>query len=420
MSDDGGTVSLDPWTKKDKKDIETRRRDLEKLAGWKKTYTYRQIASLSDRISSRNQDEEEQYAEEGPQEVAPPETGATSSGQTTRTPIESSRRGSSSGRPSGHLKRKRGVSEVVEVDPLSFSLPVIHELSSLDDLLKEGYADPGRGTDLFEDIPAGHALLTFDPPRVECSELPETGAMRLEDGMRQAVQAVNTFVTVCAGLREQLASAQKTVTNGKFAGHECPEVLTGHVHLVNDVEEQNALVKGSFNFVPGIQFSAFHDVKAQQGVSMLADLAGPALKLEVASVVPSIGLPRSTLKFLAAEVSLEERDEYEEEESKKSLSVSGILKHNVLNGICTAEFNDENLSLRYAYKDEQMTFIPRVSLPSNALSFAFKRQFGPSDKLSYWYNFDSNCWNAVYKHTVGNDFKFKSIQPPLYQLIFMQ
>ncbi|CAI9108695.1 OLC1v1008362C1 [Oldenlandia corymbosa var. corymbosa] len=213
MSDEGGTISLDPWTKKDKKDIETRRRDLEKLAGWKKTYTYRQIASLSDRINSRNQDEEEQYAEEGPREVAPPETGAASSGQTTRTPVESSRRGDSSGRPSGHLKRKRGVSEVVEVDPLSFRLPAIHELSSLDDLLKEGYVDPGRGTDLFEDVPAGHALLTFDPPRVECSELPETGAARLEDGMRQAVQAVNTFVSVCMGLGEQLASAQRTATS---------------------------------------------------------------------------------------------------------------------------------------------------------------------------------------------------------------
>ncbi|CAI9099870.1 OLC1v1036752C1 [Oldenlandia corymbosa var. corymbosa] len=239
-SDEGGTVSLDPWTKKDKKDIETRRRDLEKLAGWKKTYTYRQIASLSNRISSRNQDVEEQYAEEGPQEVAPPETGAASSVQTTRTPVEGSKRGSSSGQSSGHLKRKRGASEVVEVDPLSFSLPAIHELSSLDDLLKEGYADPGRGTDLFEDIPAGHALLTFDPPRVECSELPETGATRLEDDMRQvsafvftskgsipvnvfphqprmfplqAVQAVSTFVTVCAGLREQLVSAQRAATS---------------------------------------------------------------------------------------------------------------------------------------------------------------------------------------------------------------
>ncbi|CAI9099280.1 OLC1v1036068C1 [Oldenlandia corymbosa var. corymbosa] len=158
-------------------------------------------------------DEEEQHAEEGPQEVAPPETGAASSGQTTRTPVESSRRGSSSGRPSGHLKRKREVPKVVEVDPLSFSLPAIHELSSLDDLLKEGYADPGRGTDLFEDVPAGHAQLTFDPPRVECSELPEAGAARLEDGMRQAVQAVNTFVTICTGLGEQLASAQRTAAS---------------------------------------------------------------------------------------------------------------------------------------------------------------------------------------------------------------
>jgi hypothetical protein len=28
-----------------------------------------------------------------------------------------------------------------------------------------------------------------------------------------------------------------------------------------------------------------------------------------------------------------------------------------------------------------MSFIPSISLPSNAFSFAFKRQFGPSDKL---------------------------------------
>ena len=32
-------------------------------------------------------------------------------------------------------------------------------------------------------------------------------------------------------------------------------------------------------------------------------------------------------------------------------------------------------------QDEEMSFIPTVSLPSNALSFAFKRRFGPSDKL---------------------------------------
>ncbi|GFZ10632.1 chloroplast outer envelope protein 37 [Actinidia rufa] len=74
-----------------------------------------------------------------------------------------------------------------------------------------------------------------------------------------------------------------------------------------------------------------------------------------------------------------------------------------------------------------MVFIPSISLPSNALSFAFKRRFGPSDKLrtmlnplcqgkpggpqdpctSYLYNFDSNYWSTVYKHTVGKDYKFK-------------
>ncbi|CAI9115185.1 OLC1v1016023C1 [Oldenlandia corymbosa var. corymbosa] len=247
ISDEGGTISLDPWTKKDKKDIETRRRDLEKLAGWKKTYTYRQIALLSDRISTRNQDEEEQHAEEGPQEVAPPETGAASSGQATRTPIESSGMGNSSGRPSGHLKRKREVPEVVEVDPLSFSLPAIHELSSLDDLLKEGYADPGRDTDLFEDVPAGHALLTFDPPRVECPELREAEAARLEDGMRQGqrcgghVQGLGREKSASGIGKEALGrggcedegtargcGADPPSSDGKFAGHECPEVPTGH------------------------------------------------------------------------------------------------------------------------------------------------------------------------------------------------
>nr|AFK35828.1 unknown [Medicago truncatula] len=55
-----------------------------------------------------------------------------------------------------------------------------------------------------------------------------------------------------------------------------------------------------------------------------------------------------------------------------------------------------------------MSFLPILSLPSNDLSFAFKRRFGLSDKLSYWYNCDSNYWSAVYKHTYGEDFKLKA------------
>ncbi|KAI8537153.1 hypothetical protein RHMOL_Rhmol09G0003600 [Rhododendron molle] len=241
-----------------------------------------------------------------------------------------------------------------------------------------------------------------------------------------------------------------------------------YLSLHYDLEERNALVKSSFDVGPGLQFRASHDVKlkhrevdtlktsthlqdcsylisvedfvrgncnrnciffldvvddlgvpldcyflelmlymsqAQQGeVAMVADLAGPAYKFELSSALPSIGLPKATFKFPIGEVSFEEK---EEEEVKKMLSISGIVKGQLLNGVCTAQYQDESLNLRYLYKDEQMAFIPSISLPSNALSMAFKRRLGPSDKLSYWYNFDSNYWSTVYKHTVGKDYKFK-------------
>ncbi|XP_027117997.2 outer envelope pore protein 37, chloroplastic [Coffea arabica] len=182
-----------------------------------------------------------------------------------------------------------------------------------------------------------------------------------------------------------------------------------YLSLNYDIEEKNALVNGGFDVGPALQFKATHDVKAQQGeVSMIADLVTPGLKLELSSAVPSVGMPRATLKFPLGEFSFEEKEEDEEEELKRRLSVSGIFKTQMLDGICTAEYKDEDLSLRYAYKDEQMAFIPRISLPSNTVSFALKRRFGPSDKLSYWYNFDSNDWSTVYKHTVGKDLKFKA------------
>jgi len=137
---------------------------------------------------------------------------------------------------------------------------------------------------------------------------------------------------------------------------------------------------------------------------MVANIADPGYAFELTSPVPS-SVPRATLKFPLGEVSLEER---EEEEVKRTLSVNGIFKGHILNGVCTAQYKDEDLNLRYAYKDEQLSFIPSVSLPSNVFSFAFKRRFGPSDKLSYWYNFDSKYWSAVYKHVHGKDFKFKA------------
>ncbi|KAJ6420408.1 hypothetical protein OIU84_027865 [Salix udensis] len=187
-----------------------------------------------------------------------------------------------------------------------------------------------------------------------------------------------------------------------------------------DLEEQNALVKTAFDLGPKFHFKASHDVKAQQGeVAMVADLGDPGYALEISSPVPSVGVgilacglnwgldwPRATLKFPLGEVSLGEKEE--EEEVRRTLSVSGIVKSQLTYGIFTAQFNDEDLKLRYRYKDEAVSFIPSISLPSNALSFAFKRHFTPSNKLSYWYNFDSNNWSTVYKHTYGKDLKFKA------------
>lgn len=138
---------------------------------------------------------------------------------------------------------------------------------------------------------------------------------------------------------------------------------------------------------------------------MVAKIADPGYSLELSSPVPSIGMPRATFKFPMGEVSLEER---EEEEVNRGMTINGVLKGQFLNGTCAAHYKDEELELRYSYKDEALSFIPKVSLPSNALSFAFKRRFGPSDKLSYWYDLDSNNWSTVYKHTYGKDLKLKA------------
>lgn len=138
---------------------------------------------------------------------------------------------------------------------------------------------------------------------------------------------------------------------------------------------------------------------------MIATLSDPSYKLELSSSVPAAGLPRATLRFAQGEVSLEEK---EIDKANRVLSINGILKGHLLNGSCTALYKDNDLNLTYSYKDDEMTFIPRISLPSNALSFAFKRRFSPLDKLSYMYHFDSSAWSAVYKHTVGKDLKFKA------------
>ncbi|TYI53600.1 hypothetical protein E1A91_D11G016100v1 [Gossypium mustelinum] len=179
-----------------------------------------------------------------------------------------------------------------------------------------------------------------------------------------------------------------------------------HLSIHYDPEEQNALIKTSFDVGPKLQFKAAHDVKAKRGeVAMVANVADPGYAVEVSSPVPYVGLPKATIRFPTGEVTLEER---EDEEVPRKLLINGILKGPILNGVGAAHYTDEELRLRYSYKDESLSFIPSISLPSNAVSFAFKRRFSPSDKLSYWYNFDSNGWSAVYKHTYDKDFKFKA------------
>ncbi|KAK8484417.1 hypothetical protein V6N11_001674 [Hibiscus sabdariffa] len=62
----------------------------------------------------------------------------------------------------------------------------------------------------------------------------------------------------------------------------------------------------------------------------------------------------------------------------------------------------------FKLQDRLMSFIPSISIPSNAVSFAFKRRLTPRDKLSYWYKLDSNNWSAVYKHKYEKNFKFRA------------
>ncbi|KAL3742736.1 hypothetical protein ACJRO7_018105 [Eucalyptus globulus] len=140
-------------------------------------------------------------------------------------------------------------------------------------------------------------------------------------------------------------------------------------------------------------------------MSLVEDLAEPGYALELSSPVHTVELPRATVKFPPGEVSLEERGE---EEVKRTLSINGILKSPIWNGACSAQYADEELKLRYSFKDEELSFIPIISLPSTALWVALKRRFSPSSKLSYWYNFDTEYWSAVYEQTYGKDFKFKA------------
>eukprot|EP01018_Ginkgo_biloba_P002279 Gb_22926 [translate_table: standard] len=181
-------------------------------------------------------------------------------------------------------------------------------------------------------------------------------------------------------------------------------LVTKYLSVLYDHDDRNALVTASVEVGRRLQFKLLSDVKAQQGeVKILTNLADSRYKAEVSYDVPSTGLPRATLTFPYGELKLE--DEVRDE--ARALSINGFVVGNLMNGLCLAEYKEENLNLKYKYKDEEMTMAPCISLPSKELSFAFKRQFNPLNKLSYLYNFNSAAWSAVYKHKPNEDFKIK-------------
>ncbi|CAM0913264.1 unnamed protein product [Alopecurus aequalis] len=143
----------------------------------------------------------------------------------------------------------------------------------------------------------------------------------------------------------------------------------------------------------------------QGEVAVTTNLGDSPCKIEFSSLVPPDGLPRATLVFPKGEISVKEK---KLDEGEKILSVNGMVKSRVLNGVCTALYSDNVMNIKYRYKDDELTFIPSLTLPSNALSFAFKRQLTPSDKFSYRYNFDTTNWSAVYKARASKHVKWKA------------
>ncbi|XP_010526866.1 PREDICTED: outer envelope pore protein 37, chloroplastic [Tarenaya hassleriana] len=286
-------------------------------------------------------------------------------------------------------------------------------------------ADPSPQSPSFIPSPPPLLLHSPPPPQVETSELPppppSSSAFPFPKGLTRPKLRVTSefdsdslvfFHKVSCKLFDNLGKLKVSFQNNAQRQVSQPQVsfISKYLSVLYDLEEQNTFLRSTVDIGPRLQLRALHNVKAQEGeVAMEANLGEPGYSLELSSPVPVAGFPRATLKFPLGEVSVQEKEEEEEEEGKnRTLSVDGIIKQRVLNGLCTAQYSDEELRLRYAYKDDDVTFIPSISLPSNALSFDFKRRFSPLDKLSYTYNFDSNMWSAVYKRKYGKDYKFKA------------
>ncbi|TVU51429.1 hypothetical protein EJB05_02860, partial [Eragrostis curvula] len=183
-------------------------------------------------------------------------------------------------------------------------------------------------------------------------------------------------------------------------------LISRNFSVVVDGASRGAVLRGAADLAGSLRLRASHNTKEQQGeVAVTANLGDSPCKIELSSLVPPDGPPRATFLFPNGELSVKEK---KLDEGDRILSLSGLAKSHVLNGVCTAVYSDNVMNLKYRYKDEEISFIPSISLPSNSLSFAFKRQLTPSDKLSYWYHFATNYWGAVYKHKADKHLKWKA------------
>ncbi|KAL6905890.1 hypothetical protein ACP4OV_003491 [Aristida adscensionis] len=244
-----------------------------------------------------------------------------------------------------------------------------------------------------------------------------------------------------------LAKLRLRVSHGAPGGGVPPfpevSLLGRNFSVVVDTASRGALLRAAADLAGSLRLRASHNTKEQQGeLALTANLGDSPCKIELSSLVPPDGLPRATFFFPNGEVSVKER---KLDEGDRILSVNGIVKSHVLNGVCTAAYNDNAMNIKYRYKDKEISFIPSISLPSNSLSFAFKRQLTPSDKLSfsvvasdsghrgaygglnvaymsctlailliipttasYWYNLDTNYWSTVYKRKASKHVKWKA------------
>jgi len=180
-------------------------------------------------------------------------------------------------------------------------------------------------------------------------------------------------------------------------------VVTKYLSVIYDPEDKNALVTLKADVGQNLQVKYLQDVKAQQGeLKVEAHTSSLKYRVAVSSDIPSATSPKVVCTFPIGEV----RAEVEKDE-ERAIALSGFFGGSLLNGQVVASYTDENATLKYTFKDEELTLIPSVSWPELSPTLAFKRQFGPQNKLSYFHNFETLSWSAVYKHKLNEDFKLK-------------